>query len=151
KHVDLGGAAATVLGGTGPVGQRAVRLLAKQGATVRVCSRSKERAQDICNEIKSKTPGAQLTALRCASTSDTAAALEGTQILIAAGAAGVELVSADVRRAARSLKVAIDLNAVPPIGIAGVESMDKAKERDGLICYGAIGVGGTKMKIHRAA
>jgi len=29
--------------------------------------------------------------------------------------------------------------------------MDKAKDRDGLICYGAIGVGGTKMKIHRAA
>jgi len=29
--------------------------------------------------------------------------------------------------------------------------MDKAKERDGVICYGAIGVGGTKMKIHRAA
>jgi hypothetical protein len=47
--------------------------------------------------------------------------------------------------------VAIDLNAVPPAGIAGVEAIDKAKERDGVICYGAIGVGGTKMKIHRAA
>jgi len=28
---------------------------------------------------------------------------------------------------------------------------DAAKEYDGVICYGAIGVGGTKMKLHRAA
>ena len=29
--------------------------------------------------------------------------------------------------------------------------MDAAKDRDGLLAYGAIGVGGTKMKIHKAA
>ncbi|MEZ6048843.1 MAG: hypothetical protein R3C11_25340 [Planctomycetaceae bacterium] len=28
--------------------------------------------------------------------------------------------------------------------------MAKAKEKDGLITYGAIGVGGLKMKIHKA-
>ena len=54
-------------------------------------------------------------------------------------------------RAASRCKVAIDLNAVPPAGIAGIDVMDKAKDRDGVVCYGAIGVGGTKMKIHRAA
>src|SRR5262249_17241282 len=47
--------------------------------------------------------------------------------------------------------VAIDLNAVPPLGIEGVEASDKAAERDRLVCYGAIGVGGTKMKVHKAA
>ena len=47
--------------------------------------------------------------------------------------------------------MAIDLNAVPPLGIEGIDVMDKAKERAGVCCYGAIGVGGTKMKIHRAA
>jgi hypothetical protein len=29
--------------------------------------------------------------------------------------------------------------------------MDKAAEKEGVVCYGAIGVGGAKMKIHRAA
>ena len=48
------------------------------------------------------------------------------------------------------MKLAIDLNAVSPAGIAGVEVMDKAKDRNGLLCYGAVGVGGTKMKIHHA-
>ncbi len=45
----------------------------------------------------------------------------------------------------------IDLNAVPPLGVEGVDVMDKAVERDGVTCYGAIGVGDTKMKIHKAA
>jgi hypothetical protein len=49
------------------------------------------------------------------------------------------------------LRVAIDLNAVPPVGIEGVEPTDKGIDREGVICYGAIGVGGTKMKIHKAA
>ena len=47
--------------------------------------------------------------------------------------------------------MAIDLSAVPPVGLAGVEITDKAAQRDGVICYGAIGVGGLKMKIHKAA
>ena len=51
----------------------------------------------------------------------------------------------------KQLKVVIDLNAVPPAGIEEVDVMDKATDRDGILSYGAIGVGGTKMKIHKAA
>jgi hypothetical protein len=47
--------------------------------------------------------------------------------------------------------VLIDLNAVPPAGIVGVDPADKGKERDGVLCWGALGVGGTKMKIHKKA
>ena len=72
-------------------------------------------------------------------------------MVVAAGAPGVELLPEDVRRQAKSLKLAIDLNAVPPAGIGGIQPQDKAVERDGQICYGAIGVGGTKMKLHKAA
>ena len=49
------------------------------------------------------------------------------------------------------MKVAIDLNAVPPLGIEGVRRKRGGMEREGVVCYGAIGVGGTKMKLHRAA
>ena len=51
----------------------------------------------------------------------------------------------------KHLQVAIDLGAVPPVGLEGIDPMDKANDRDGMIVYGAIGVGGTKMKIHKAA
>ena len=73
------------------------------------------------------------------------------QLVIAAGAAGVELLSTQALFNTPGVRVAIDLNAVPPAGIGGVEPLDKAAERDGIICYGPIAVGGTKMKIHKAA
>ncbi len=151
KHVNLKGSTATVLGGTGPVGERAARLLARQGAAVRVCSRALDRAQESSARIAVNVPSAQISAIKCSSAPETAAAIDGSQIVIAAGAAGVELMTTEVRRAAVSLQVAIDLNAVPPAGIAGIEAMDKAKDKGGIICYGAVGVGGTKMKIHRAS
>ena len=64
---------------------------------------------------------------------------------------GVVLLPKKYRTATATLQVAIDLNAVPPAGIEGVEVMDKGKERDKIVCYGAIGVGDTKMKAHKAA
>src|SRR5262249_9626115 len=79
------------------------------------------------------------------------AALEGRTLAVAAGAAGVVLLPKAARLACPTLKIAVDLNAVPPLGIEGFEVMDKAAQRDGILAYGAIGVGGTKMKIHKAA
>jgi hypothetical protein len=151
RHLNLAETTATVLAATGPVGQRVARLLAGQGATVRLASRSAERADEVCDSLRKRLPQAQLTAWQTGNAQETLAAITGSQLVVAAGAAGVELLSQETRAAAGSLKVAIDLNAVPPVGIAGVEAGDKAKERDGMICYGALGVGGTKMKIHRAA
>ena len=151
KHVDLKGATATILAGTGPVGQRAARLLARQGATVRLASRTLPKAEEACQAIRARLPEAKQQAVATASADDTVAAVAGAQIVIAAGAAGIQLLSAAVLQQAKSLQVAIDLNAVPPLGIEGIEVMDKAKDRGGILCYGAIGVGGTKMKIHRAA
>ncbi len=151
RHVKLAGAAALVLAATGPVGQRVVRLLARQGAAVRAGSRSLDRARAVCEAVGKRVDGARVEACATHSDEQVAEALRGVEIVVAAGAAGVELLSDAARRAAADLKVAVDLNAVPPLGIAGVKVTDKAQPRDGAICYGAIGVGGTKMKIHRAA
>ena len=72
-------------------------------------------------------------------------------MVIAAGAAGALLLPKKYREGSKSLRVLIDLNAVPPAGIEGVEVGDKGKDRDGIVCYGAVGVGDTKMKTHKAA
>lgn len=151
KHVQLAGQTAVVLAATGPVGQRAARLLARQGAKVRVASRDLARAEHVCAAIRAQESNVQLSGVTIGSAEQTAAVLAGAAVVIAAGAAGVELASADVLRQAADLKVAIDLNAVPPAGLAGIDVMDKGQERDGRICYGAIGVGGAKMKLHKAA
>ena len=151
KHLSLSGRRALVLGGTGPVGQRVGLLLALQGADVRLASRKLDRAEAAAEAIRRRAPDGTITAVAVAGDADLAAATVGRQLIIAAGAAGVVLLPASARAACKGLKVAIDLNAVPPLGVEGVGVTDAAKEYEGVICYGAIGVGGTKMKLHRAA
>ncbi len=141
---------AAVLGGTGPVGQRVARLLLRLGARVTVGSRSLEKAEAVAASLRERTGGH----CSAAATSDPASvskALEGIAVVVAAGAAKAVLLPETVRRSLPALKVAIDLNAVPPLGIEGVAANDKKVERDGVLTWGALGVGGTKMKIHKKA
>jgi hypothetical protein len=151
KHVPLAGATCTVLAGTGAVGQRVVRLLVRAGARVRVASRQLSRAKYVCDAIAKMVDGAKLEPCETRSDESIRAAVGNSAVVIAAGAPGIELLPERVRSQCADLKVAIDLNAVPPAGIAGIGSQDKAKEQGGQICYGAIGVGGLKMKLHKAA
>ena len=151
KHITLKDAPALVLGGTGPVGQRAARLLAKAGAHVRVGSRQLARAEAVCGEIRAAVPWANIEAATVASSSDGPAALAGRTLVVAAGAPGAVLLPLKLRQTARQLRVVIDLNGVPPAGIEGVEALDKGVERQGAIAYGALGVGGVKMKLHKLA
>ena len=151
KHLPLSDVDALVLGGTGPVGQRVAHLLARQGATVRVASRSLERAQKTCEAVAAAVENAKVAPCATESDSSLNEVCDGVSLIVAAGAAGVEFLSEDQWSGLDALKVVIDLNAVPPAGLAGVNVMDKAHERNGVVCYGAVGVGGTKMKIHRAA
>jgi hypothetical protein len=51
---------------------------------------------------------------------------------------------------AKSLRIAVDLNAVPPLGIEGVEVGDAGVTRDNVVVYGAFGVGNFKTKLHKA-
>jgi hypothetical protein len=151
RHLDLGAAQSLVLGATGPVGQRVVRLLAGSGGHVRVGSRQKDKAEAVCAVVRANVPNAKLEAAGVSSSSDGPAALDGRTLVVAAGAAGVVLLPKKIRDTCKTLKVAIDLNGVPPAGIEGVELNDKGADRGGVVCYGALGVGGAKMKIHKAA
>jgi len=150
RHVELTNTKVVVLGGTGPVGRRIANLVASQGAQVVVASRTKERALATCQEIETGLPGqATLEPVAITDSQSAVACLEGVDVVFSAGAAGVELLHGSWVDAVPNLKVAVDLNAVPPSGIGQVEAVDKGAVRGNTSCYGAIGVGGLKMKIHR--
>ena len=151
RHLELSTAQCVVLGATGPVGLRAAQLLAATGAQVCVVSRSQSRADAVVKEIAADIPDAKLSADHMSGLSEAASVIAGAALVISAGAAGVQLVSEETWRSSPTLKVAIDLNAVPPAGIEGIGVTDKAATYGDVVCYGAIGVGGTKMKIHKAA
>ncbi len=147
----LEGVSAAVLAATGPVGHRAARLLARLGADVAVGSRSLDRAKELAGSLARGGNGRAVTPFATANQDDLAQALGGKSVIISAGAAGVTILPASVWTGMPDLKVLIDLNAVPPLGIEGVEANDKGAERGPARAWGALGVGGTKMKIHKKA
>ncbi len=146
----LSGVRAAVLGGTGPVGQRVARLLARQGAEVSIGSRRLDRAKSIAATITEAT-GQTVQCFDAQGPDAISKALHQTTLIVSAGATGVTLLPAEVRKGLPNLKVVIDLNAVPPLGIEGVELNDRGDESEGVRAWGAIGVGGTKMQIHKKA
>jgi hypothetical protein len=148
KDGSVKGRRAVITAGTGPVGLRAAGLLAQAGANVVVTSR---RTVDpkLVEGIQQRFGGA-VSAVTFSDDSQAPALLEGTELLLNTGPAGVRLVPHSSWAGRAGLHAAADLNAVPPLGIEGIEVTDDGKERDGVTVFGALGVGGLKMKIHKA-
>jgi hypothetical protein len=139
---------AVITAGTGPVGVRAAGLLAKAGADVTITSRRPvDRA--LLDGLHQRFGGRVQHAI-LAESAGAAAVLEGATMVLNTGPAGVRLVPKDAWAGRAGLRAAADLNAVPPLGIEGIEVADNAVERDGVTVFGALGVGGLKMKIHKA-
>ncbi|HEY9068112.1 MAG TPA: NAD(P)-dependent methylenetetrahydromethanopterin dehydrogenase [Burkholderiaceae bacterium] len=128
-----------VLGGTGPVGRIAAVLAAQAGAAVRIASHSGLEAAQKAALATGKRFGVRLQGVSGAGRDALRSELAQAGVVLACAAAGVQVVSAEDLTAARALKVAADVNAVPPEGIAGVGVMDDAKPLAGVA--GAVGIG----------
>ena len=89
KHFDLAGKKVTVLAGTGPVGMRIGQLCAAAGAEVKICSRRLERAESVCELIESRTGNRPAPVQQAAVPTEARSVVTDTEILFAAGAAGV--------------------------------------------------------------
>ncbi|MFM8262796.1 MAG: NAD(P)-dependent methylenetetrahydromethanopterin dehydrogenase [Pirellula sp.] len=152
RHVSLEGNTALVLAATGPVGQRVARILANEKCTVYLSSRSLERSEECVDQLVAQgVPKSRLIAISSGDEVWTEKAIRESQIVFACGAAGVRLMTSEQLKQAKELRVAIDLNAVPPLGIDEIALTDKAVLRGQRYDYGALGVGGLKMKIHKAS
>ncbi|MFI3136571.1 MAG: NADP-dependent methylenetetrahydromethanopterin/methylenetetrahydrofolate dehydrogenase [Methylococcaceae bacterium] len=145
----LAGKKAVVLGGTGPVGQRAAALLALEGADVTLTSRHIFGAEEACYAMHERF-GVQLTALEAADCNARGDAIRDANIVFATGAAGVELLRPEHWINNPNIEIMADANATPPVGIGGTDMMDKGTERHGKIIWGAIGFGALKLSLHRA-
>lgn len=146
------GKRAMVLAGTGPVGMRAAGLLALEGARVGITSRNKKRGQNTCRLLR-ELYGVKVTPYEL-DPRDQAAVhelLAGVELVLAAGPPGAVLLEEGVWAELPQLQVVADINAVPPGGIPGIKPNDDGKERKGKLCFGALGIGGLKMKLHKAA
>jgi hypothetical protein len=145
---DVNGRRAVVTAGTGPVGLRAAGLLAQAGADVVITSR-KPPDQALVETITRRF-GGTVTAIAMPDVSSAVSALDGAELVLNAGPAGVCLIPKVAWTGRAGLTALADVNAVPPLGVEGVEVTDNAVDRDGVKVFGALGVGNLKMKIHKA-
>ena len=146
---DLEGKKVLILAGTGPVGQRAAGLLAKDGAHVTITSRKPEQGEKARQFISARF-NVQVEATTLNDPGALPELCQGVEVLLNSGPAGVQMVPRSAWTAAKSLKIAVDLNAVPPLGIEGVEVNDAGVTRDKVVVYGAFGVGNFKTRLHKA-
>ena len=146
---NLAGRKVLILAGTGPVGQRAAGLLARDGAHITITSRKPEQGEKARQFISARF-NVQVEATTLNDSSRLPELCKDVEVLLNSGPAGVQMVPKSAWTGAKSLKVAVDLNAVPPLGIEGIEVNDAGVSRNGVVCYGAFGVGNFKTKLHKA-
>jgi methylenetetrahydrofolate/methylenetetrahydromethanopterin dehydrogenase (NADP+) len=153
KAHSLDGKRAIVLG-LGAVGLRSATLLQQEGCEVTVASlpadlfgddrpyrrpRGLSVAEDLGLDIRE--PGDR---------SELEATLDGAQIVLAAGPAGVEVLRRNAWTGVDSVELLADYNAAEPLGIEGTEATDDLADYDGKLVLGALAIGGPKMKVHKA-
>ena len=146
---NLDGRRAVVAAATGPVGMRAAGLLAQAGVDVVVTSRRADGAAEVAARIQQRF-GRDVKPATLAQPSQAPAILDGAELLLAAGGAGVALVPREAWTGRQGLRAVADVNAVPPLGIEGIEVTDDGADRGGVKTFGALGVGNLKMQIHKA-
>jgi hypothetical protein len=145
----LAGKRAVVLAGSGPVGQRAAVLLAREGAHVAITGRKRAGVEAACQAINSRFR-ITVEGIEAPSHADRMAAIQGAHIVLATGASGVTLLDADQWQNSPSLELIADANASPPAGIEGVGLSDRASLSHGKTLFGALGFGALKLAVHRA-
>jgi methylenetetrahydrofolate/methylenetetrahydromethanopterin dehydrogenase (NADP+) len=153
KAGELAGKRAAVLG-LGPVGLRSAVLLRDEGCEVTVAALS----PDLFADDRPYRPPSGLAAAReldldvrePGDRAELEAILDGVQIALSSGPAGVQVLRRDFWTQHPTLELLADYNAADPLGIEGTKATDDLKSYDGKLVLGALAIGGPKMKVHKA-
>lgn len=144
----LAGRRVVVLGGLGPVGRVVGVIAARAGARVALSARAGEAAATAAAGETGGRFGVQLQGVSGADVAAVRASIADADVVLGCAAAGVQVLSAESLGHAKALKVAADVNAVPPEGIAGVGVMDEGKPLPGTqaVGIGALAIGNVKYQ-----
>lgn len=152
---ELNGSHAIIFGGTGPVGLATAVIAAQQGAITTIVDHSSiDTALEYANEAKQRYD-VDLRATTAASDADKARLISNADIVFCTAKAGIQVLNSSVLEDAKHLKIAGDVNAVPPLGIEGIELMDLGKplthatNSDGAVGIGALAVGNVKYQLQQ--
>lgn len=148
KQTALKDVTIAVFGATGVVGYCAAVIAALEGARVKVVGYDGiERISKRAAEMKERF-GVEVEPVDGSSDDKNTAIIEDVHVIIAAAKAGVQVLGKDQIQGAPKLLVAADANAVPPLGLEGIDVMDDEEQIDGTEAFGigALAVGPLKSK-----
>lgn len=139
----------TVLAGTGPVGQTAARLYAFEKANVIVTSRELQKASSIAAKINEEIKAERVRGVEAQTPEEIGRAIREAEIVLAAGAAGIQLLPLQVlREHGQKCRIVADINAVPPLGVEGLKSKADGEEfLPHIYGIGALAIGKLKNKV----
>ena len=142
----------TVLAGTGPVGQTAARLYATERAEVNVTSRSLQKACSLATKINEELKVERVRGVEAQTAEDVGKAIENTDVVLSAGAAGTELLPLEVlKKCGKKCSIVADINAIPPLGVEGLNPNADGKEiLPNIFGIGALAIGKLKNKVEAA-
>lgn len=154
KHgKELKDCTALVFGGTGPVGIATGIISSLAGAkTALVDHLSIATAEDVAKAYNRRF-ACHLTGACAGSETEKAQLIADADIIFCTAKAGIQVLSAAVLKTAVKLKVAGDVNAVPPLGIEGIKRSDSgaplihAVNAQGAVGVGALAVGNVKYRL----
>ena len=147
----LEGKNVTVLAGTGPVGQTAARIYAAEKANVTITTRTMAKGIAVAGKINEEVGAQRVKVVEVRSSEQTGAAIKDAEIVLAAGAGGIQLLSAaELDKYGAKCKIVADINAIKPLGVEGLGSNDNGKEiKPGVYGIGALAIGKLKIKIEK--
>ncbi|MDD2815164.1 MAG: methylenetetrahydromethanopterin dehydrogenase [Thiotrichaceae bacterium] len=141
-----------IFGSTSALGISTALLAAKQQANVTVVShRSYETAQTIADAYSARYRLKNLMGADGSTVETRLRALENAIVVINAAKTGTLVLKRDELTTAQYLRVAVDTNAIPPAGIAGITLKDNAQllgiANDYAVSFGAVPIRELKYKI----
>ena len=145
---DLEGKNVTVLAGTGPVGKVAAKIYASEKANVTITSRSMEKGTAVADKINQEVGAQRVKVVEVKAMDQTASAVKDAEIILAAGAGGIQLLTKEQLKNASKAKIVGDVNAIKPLGVEGLKSTEEGKELEsGIFGIGALAIGSLKIKV----
>jgi hypothetical protein len=143
----LEGKNVTVLAGTGPVGQTAARIYAAEKANVTITSRTMAKGQAVADKINQEVGATRVKVVEVSKPEQTSAAIKGAEIVLSAGAGGIQLLSKADLDKSPECKIVADINAIKPLGVEGLGSNDDGIEmKPSVYGIGALAIGKLKIK-----
>jgi methylene-tetrahydromethanopterin dehydrogenase len=141
---------AIVFGGTGPVGIATGVIASMAGAkTALVDHLSVDIAEDVAKEYNRRF-GSQLTGAKASNNEEKMALIEDVEVIFCTAKAGVQVLSTEVLKQGQQLKVTGDVNAVPPVGIEGIQVNDFGTPLvNSAVGIGALAVGNIKYRLQQ--